>query len=399
MRGGKIQRRSLSVAVAIACLSAGLAFGDCGPFTDASSDSFCSAIREAFYSGLTNGTSATTFGPQQNVSRVQMAAFISRTLDQATARSSRRAALDQWWPTTTPRFDSFGTTAASDPHQCRADGADVWVSINHALERVRASDGRVLGAWAVAAGPSWAPGAVLVALGKVFNANTGTQAVIDMADPTEDSGTMTQVVQTGLPDISGMAFDGTSIWTSHLGEDPNGGDAGVSIITPGAWTQTNVTEGFSGQVTGIAYDGASMWVTMATRPGGGIGSLLKLDAAGAIVQTVTVGHTPTAPVFDGANIWVVNSSDNSISVVRASNGAVLATLTGNGLDSPVGSAFDGQRVLVTNLGGNSVSVWKAADLSALGTESTGASSQPVGACSDGVNFWIALAGSGELGRY
>ncbi|HET9796250.1 MAG TPA: S-layer homology domain-containing protein [Thermoanaerobaculia bacterium] len=393
MRIGRITGRGASMLVAVACLSAGIAFGDCGPFSDTSTGSFCGAIEEAFYAGLTNGTSATTFGPEQGVTRDQMAAFITRTLNQATARSNRRAALDQWWQATTPRFDSFGTTAASDAHQCRADGADIWVSIFQGVSRVRASDGKLLGTWTPAPGPSWHPGSVLVALGRIFTTNVDLQGAIDMADPTQDPGEMTQVAQTILPNISGMTFDGTSIWTSHIGEDPNGGDNGVTIITPGSWTMTPVTTGFTGSVTGIAFDGSNVWVTMTP------GSLLKLDANGAILQTVSVGGAPTSPTFDGANIWVVNSSDNSISVVRTSSGAVVATLTGNGLNGPTGAAFDGQRVLVTNHAGNSVSVWRAADLSPLGTESTGASSQPVGACSDGVNFWVALAGAGELGRY
>jgi DNA-binding beta-propeller fold protein YncE len=97
-------------------------------------------------------------------------------------------------------------------------------------------------------------------------------------------------------------------------------------------------------------------------------------------------------VFDGGNIWVPNYNDSSISVIRASNGAVLATLTGNGQNAPFVAAFDGQRVLVTNNnpGGSSVSLWKAADLTPLGFFSTGAGTEPSGACSDGVNFWISL---------
>ena len=76
--------------------------------------------------------------------------------------------------------------------------------------------------------------------------------------------------------------------------------------------------------------------------------------------------------------------------MRASNGAVLATLTGNGLDFPVDASFDGQRVLVTNNTGHSVSLWKAADLTPIGSFSTGPATAPVAACSDGINFWITL---------
>jgi hypothetical protein len=119
---------------------------------------------------------------------------------------------------------------------------------------------------------------------------------------------------------------------------------------------------------------------------------------------VTVGLEPGLPVFDGANIWVPNEDGDSVSVVRASSGAVLATLTGNGLAFPRAAAFDGQRVLVTSqLGTPSVSLWKAADLTALGSTAVPANFRPLGATSDGVNFWVALQTSiapfGKLLRY
>jgi DNA-binding beta-propeller fold protein YncE len=115
---------------------------------------------------------------------------------------------------------------------------------------------------------------------------------------------------------------------------------------------------------------------------------------------VTVGVTGGAayPAFDGANIWVPNAVDGSVVVVRASSGAVLQTLTGNGLNGPEAAAFDGQRVLVTNFSGNSVSLWKAADLTPIGTFPTSAGG-PWGACSDGINFWIALRNGGKIARF
>jgi DNA-binding beta-propeller fold protein YncE len=154
---------------------------------------------------------------------------------------------------------------------------------------------------------------------------------------------------------------------------------------------TTVTSGFQNP-RGILFDGANVWTTDQTR-------ILKLDAGGAILQTVTVGLSPEFPVFDGTNIWVPNKVSGSVSVVRASSGAVLATLTGNGLDEPWAAAFDGQRVLVTNNGGDSVSLWKAADLTTLGVFSTGAGTQPFGACSDGLSFWISLVDANRLARF
>ena len=83
---------------------------------------------------------------------------------------------------------------------------------------------------------------------------------------------------------------------------------------------------------------------------------------GAVLQTVTVGSGPNFPAFDGANIWVPNLASASVSVVRASSGAVLQTLTGNGLNFPQAAAFDGQRVLVTNFLGANRSLQRRSEL-------------------------------------
>jgi hypothetical protein len=128
-------------------------------------------------------------------------------------------------------------------------------------------------------------------------------------DPSQPAGAVTTVA-TGAGGFN-AAFDGSRIWT--LG-------GSVSIVTPGAtipWTVTTVTTGFQIPAGGL-YDGANIWVTDRLAH-----TLLKLDSSGAVLQTVTVGSQPEYPVFDGANIWVPNIDSNSVSVVRASSGAVL----------------------------------------------------------------------------
>ena len=115
------------------------------------------------------------------------------------------------------------------------------------------------------------------------------------------------------------------------------------------------------------------------------------------MQSVVVGNAPRELLFDGANIWVSNFFDDSVTVIRAVGGlrgTVLATLTGNGITAPAGMAFDGERVLVCNFspGASSVSLFKAADLTPLGSVSTGSNTNPFAACSDGLNFWICRQG-------
>jgi DNA-binding beta-propeller fold protein YncE len=57
--------------------------------------------------------------------------------------------------------------------------------------------------------------------------------------------------------------------------------------------------------------------------------------------------------FDGANIWVTNSGDRTVSKLRTSDGKVLGTFTvGSDIE---GLAFDGANIWVANSGSNTVS--------------------------------------------
>ena len=361
--------------------------GTCGPFTDVAGDAFCPFVLEIFYLGITTGTSPTTYDPAGNVNRLQMAAFLSRSVDGALKRGSRRAALGQF---ATPQNETvLGLTPAFGFSllYVRSDGADLWVTdlAANTVTRVRGSDGKLLETWT---GATAARG-VLVAMGRVFATGDTGPGRLYRIDPSQVAGAVTTVASNLGAGARGIAFDGSRIWTANQ-------DSSVSIVTPGAslpWTVTTVTTGFS-LPEGALYDGANVWVTNT-----GTGTLLKLDSSGAILQTVTVGNFPLNPIFDGTNIWVPNLSSDSVSVVRASSGLVLGTLTGNGLLVPYTAAFDGQRVLVTNNPGNNVSLWKAADLTPLGSFSTGPDTHPYGACSDGINFWITLNLSGQLARF
>jgi hypothetical protein len=376
----------LSVPVILLAGAAGALLGTCGPFTDAAADAFCPFVLEIFYLGITTGTTPATYDPSANVSRLQMAAFLSRTVDGVLKRGGRRAILDQFW--TTQNATVLGvTTVGSFPEQVKADGKDVWVSNggDNTVSRVRASDGKLLESWTGAD----TPGALLSAMGRIFVTGSGTPGKLFRIDPSQPAGAVTTVASNLGVDAYGIAFDGSRIFTGNIGEPGS-----VSIVTPGAtipWTVTTVTAGFS-SVFGVLYDGANVWAADTD-------FLFKLDSAAGILQTVTVGAAPGFPVFDGANIWVPNRNSNSVTVVRASTGAVLSTLTGNGLGTPMAAAFDGQRVLVTNNSGKSVSLWKAGDLTALASVGLGGATEPGGACSDGIHFWVALGPTNQIARF
>jgi DNA-binding beta-propeller fold protein YncE len=385
----KVRRSILAFAAAIAVLAGagGSLLGSCGPFTDFTDAGFCPFVLEIFTLGITTGTSPTAYDPGSSVSRLQMAAFLSRSVDGVARRGSRRAALRQFW--TSQNAAVLGLTTIGDsPALIKSDGVDVWApiySVVGGVARVRGTDGKLLEKWVGAQNSL----AVLVAMGRVFVTGEMGPGRLYRIDPTQPAGLVTTVSSSlgGAP--RGITYDGTHIWTGNA--------VSVSIVTPGAsipWTVTTVTSGFVRPISPL-FDGTNVWVADDFA-----GTLLRLDAAGAILQTVNVGSNPLMPVFDGANIWVPNSGSNSVSVVRASTGAVLRTLTGNNLSGPAAAAFDGQRVLVTNADAlDGVSLWKAADLTSLGSFSTGAFSSPYGACSDGVSFWLALSGTSTIARF
>ncbi|HET7451958.1 MAG TPA: S-layer homology domain-containing protein [Thermoanaerobaculia bacterium] len=376
---------------------AGAAFrvlADCSafglPFNDLGSTTFCAEIAEAYFSGLTNGTTPTTYAPLNNVTRQQMAAFVTRTLDQSLLRGSRRAALNQWW-TTTPHYDkaSLGlATVGSEPKLLASDGADIWVANlgDGTVSRVRASDGTNLGTWTGASNAS----GILVAMGKVFVASVG--GTLYMLDPSVAPTSVTTAVAVGNG-ASGLAFDGSKIWVA------NQSDGTVSIVSPGSPFTAALAGASIDSPAGIIFDGSNIWVTDQLQA-----HLLELSSDGSTIsKTVTVGETPLYPAFDGHNIWVPNNGDNSLTVVRASDGTVLKTFSAgngnqNGLNNPIQAAFDGQRILVTNEGG-SLSLFKATDLSIIANPATPPFMEPFGACSDGVDFWISDTNSTTIGRF
>ncbi len=387
----------LSAIVIIAAASTRLNAdtGVCGgasltlPFTDvASSNIFFCSIAEAFFSGLTNGTDAMHYSPAADVPREQMAAFVSRTMDQSVKRSGKRAALDQFW--TTQGATNLGLTdVGGNTGLLKSDGADLWVLNTTEVIRVRASDGRVLGRWTGAFNAS----GVLVAMGKVFvtghaQAPSSSGNLYEI-DPTQAPGVVTTAISNLDVAPAGISFDGQRIWTAN----PTGS---ISIMTLNPVTVTTVPTGFSTPYD-VFFDGANIWVTDA-----GDHMLKKLDSSGNILLSVPVGLIPKLPAFDGTNLWVPNNGSDSVSVVRAVGGltgTVLATLTGNGLNTPTQAAFDGERILVTNPLGDSISLWKPSDLTPFGTFSTGPNTAPFGVCSDGLNFWISLSFTGKLARF
>jgi len=356
------------------------------PFTDVAGNGFFCTIAEAYFSGLTSGTSATTYSPSNNVTRDQMAAFITRTMDQSLKRGSRRAALNRWYAVP-PNYAStnfnLGTTiVGTGPQAVAFDGTDLWVanSSDNTVSRVRASDGRAVQTYTGVPTPYH----ILVALGKIFvTGGSDKLYLIDPASPVNFSAVQVATLG-GIP--SDLAFDGRRIWTVSAATST------ISIVTPDAaapWPVTNTPGGPN--PLALVFDGANMW--FGNDEQGGI--LHKLDSNGFVIANTHLGFLPSRAVFDGTNIWVACALCKTVAVVRAATGAVLATQSLSYFTDEI--AFDGERVLVTHLAGKKISLWQATSLTYLGSYDIGAA--PGGACSDGANFWITLEDQARLARF
>jgi len=135
----------------------------------------------------------------------------------------------------------------------------------------------------------------------------------------------------------------------------------------------------------LAFDGANMWIANE-----GTNTVTKLRASdGACVGTCvfTVGNDPCGMAFDGANMWVANAQDSTVTKLRASDGGVLGTFPVSGLGC--GIAFDGAHIWVANSLSGTVTELQAASGSILGTFTASPASTPyvTALAFDGIYIW------------
>jgi YVTN family beta-propeller protein len=140
----------------------------------------------------------------------------------------------------------------------------------------------------------------------------------------------------------------------------------------------------------LAFDGANIWVTNRLDS-----TVTKLRASdGANLGTFPVGRTPKWITFDGANIWVSNNTVNgTVTKLRASDGAVLGTFFVGG-KFPEGIAYDGANIWVVATHGlnsrGAVTKLRASDGMRLGVYLVGQGGSLVdGVLFDGTSIWVA----------
>ncbi len=133
----------------------------------------------------------------------------------------------------------------------------------------------------------------------------------------------------------------------------------------------------------VCFDGTNVWTSNFSN-----NNVTKvLASTGAIVGTYTVGTHPQGICFDGTNIWVANSFTNNVTKLLASSGALVGTYAVSG--GPYGICYDGTNIWVTNTATTTVTKLVASTGALVGTYSTGSiASNPRRVCFDGTNIWV-----------
>lgn len=188
----------------------------------------------------------------------------------------------------------------------------------------------------------------------------------------------------------GIAFDGTNIWS------PN--DDGTLRKFRASDGELLGIYSVGSDTYGVVSDGIHIWAA-----GWNVGKVRMFNAAdGAIIKDITVGGgTGKANnlAFDGNQIWVTSPLTNSVTILNASNGNVVTTITN--VPGASGLAFDGTSMWVTASNDNAVYKFNK-----NGTPGTPVSvvlpiinAQPQGLAFDGTNIWVAHDSVAAVSRF
>lgn len=235
------------------------------------------------------------------------------------------------------------STTSSSALGVAFDGINLWCTgiFTNQVSRLRGTDSGLIANYPVGS----QPGGVVFDGANIWVVNNGSNNVTKLrASDGACVGTCAFPAGT-FPNAIG--FDGANIWV---------GSAPDNMITKlRASDGTNIgTIPFS-NASAMAFDGINMWVVN-QGSGGSNGSVTKIRASdNAVLGTFPVGRTPLGIAYDGSNVWITNWDDNTVTRLRASDGACIGTCTIPAGVRPVGIAFDGSHIWVVNTGSNTLS--------------------------------------------
>jgi hypothetical protein len=154
------------------------------------------------------------------------------------------------------------------------------------------------------------------------------------------------------------------------------------------WYLASTTSSFPTQTApwGIVYDGANIWVLNSLS-----NSLSKYRPSdGALLATFTFTQPAQRMAYDGTNLWLVNYNIGSIVKVRPTDGAVLA---GTSIAGATGIAFDGTNMWV-NGNGNTINQLSVSNMAVLKTVNV--SCQVLDLAYETIHIWGVCPSSNQV---
>lgn len=139
----------------------------------------------------------------------------------------------------------------------------------------------------------------------------------------------------------------------------------------------------------LDYVHSSIWVTLFQS-----NQLIELSLnnppCGVIRTLNSSGSSPYGIAFDGTNIWETNNASNTLGIINATTGALVASLGGLGypFSQPRGVVFDGIYIWVANYGNNTVSKVRASDHAYMATIVVGSGPYALAVNSNDNSIWV-----------
>lgn len=255
------------------------------------------------------------------------------------------------------------------------DGTNIWVVLNSigSIAKYRPSDGALLGSYKVTSSPS------LIAFdGANLWVTDASNGKLLKVRP-NDGAILATVTLSGA---YGIVFDGLTIWVSNYTSIVTRIRVSDGLILSGWYIACNVSE--------LAIDGANLWGTCPQT-----NQVFKMPSNGGNFSLLTVGNYEYGLVFDGANMWVANDGDGTITKIHASDMQIVGTYSsGFGAGHLV---FDGTNIWVSNTFANTLSKFRASDATYLG--SFPAPTFPQQLAFDGANVWVASLNASALAKF
>jgi len=276
-----------------------------------------------------------------------------------------------------PSVQIFPLPTGVLPGEIAFDGANIWATDFYysTLVKFRASDGVVLGRYSGVYEPL-----------RIASNGTSVWAATELGDlykvRTSD-GVVEQTIDLGTSPLGQVLFDGTNIWVASWGLGN-----GLTKIEPSSGTILGTyTVGKS--PFGLAFDGGNIWVTNSADD-----TVSKVRASdGQVLFTVPAGPSPWGVVYDGEGVWVANSNSGRLTHLRASDGATLGVARAG--SNPQLLTFDGHSVWAGDWAPDSI-VQRFHPRNPAHQHLFREGTDPEGILFDGTSIWIAYEGSGTL---